>query len=169
MVEFETWAALVNGAETAVEFILKQDVAPVAEDILRAHIIHDIYEAYTPKQNGWVNNTTYERRRELPERVVSRLIRDGATQTSHLDTLAITSLATPSKPIVKGSTFTEDPIEGRYGGSFLALLESGRMGIWRGGFPRPAVTNAERDMKTNKAVRDAIRNGIKREMENKRW
>lgn len=163
--EFETWGELINGAETVVEFILKQDVAPVAEDILRTHIINDIYKAYTPKENGWVNSkgekATYERRWDLPKKVASKLSRD-VGQSSHYDTLIITSLAKPTTPVVKGSVFTE---MNKDGGSFLALLESGRMGIWRNGFPRPAVSNAERNMKRSRLITRAIKQGIKREME----
>ena len=148
---FSDWASLVSAVDQKATAILKQDVAPVAEDILKKHIKSDIYNAYTPKPNGWVNGTTYQRRHVL-EGAVTSLMPDPHT-------LIVTSTATASPAVVPGWSF-----HNRYPGAFLKLLESGNMGIWRGGFPRPAVSNTEADFETNKKLHSAIKNGIKREI-----
>lgn len=38
------------------------------------------------------------------------------------------------------------------------------MGIWRGGFPRPAVTNTQNEIDTSQEIKSAIQNGIQREI-----
>lgn len=153
---FGDWDSLVDAVSKAASTVLKNDVAPVAEDILVKHIKSDIYGVYTPKQNGWVTPggtpTTYARRHVLEGAVTSYLIGNN-------DTLFVTSRATASQPIVKGYSFRN-----RYDGSFLKLLESGNMGIWRGGFPRPAVSNTQNEIDTSRKITSAIRQGIQREI-----
>lgn len=51
---FSDWESLVSAVDAKATKILQKDVAPVAEDILKKHIKSDIYDAYTPKTNGWV-------------------------------------------------------------------------------------------------------------------
>lgn len=152
--EFSDWGELVNAVDDAAVRILKEDVAPVAENILRKHIKSDIYDAYTPKENGWVSGTTYQRRYSLYDSISSSIING--------DTLLTTSYATASPAVVKGWSF-----HNRYPGSFLKLLESGNMGIWRGGFSRPAVGNAQTEIGTSSRISTAIIKGIKREIETK--
>lgn len=153
---FADWDSLVNAVNKVASNVLKNDVAPVAEDILVKHIKSDIYDAYTPKQNGWVTPqglpTTYVRRHVLEGSVTSYLI-------GNKDTLFVTSRATASQSVVKGHSFRN-----RYDGSFLKLLESGNMGIWRGGFPRPAVKNTQDDIDRSRRITSAIRQGIQREI-----
>lgn len=150
--DFET---LANAVDKAAVDILTTDVAPVAEDILRKHIQKDIYEAYTPKENGWISTdghrTTYERRYDLGEAVTSYMSGD--------HTLMITSRAKASPAVVKGYRFRD-----KYDGAFLELLESGHMGIWRKGFPRPAVSNAQKEIDNSRHIAAAIRRGITREI-----
>ena len=66
MTDYANWEALTAAAQKKCEGILQRDVAPVAAEILRKHILSDIYGAYTPKQNGWVGGSTYQRRFVLP-------------------------------------------------------------------------------------------------------
>lgn len=153
------WDALVFHTNNAAEKILKEYVAPVAEDILRRHIQTDIYDAYTPKTNGWVSSDgkreTYQRRHVL-ERAVRSVLEDD-------NTLLVTSTARPSPSVVKGHNFIN-----RYDGSFLELIQSGHTGIWKGGFPRPAVRNTEADFKDfdkGKRLGSVIQYGIRREIE----
>ena len=153
---FDDWDSLVKAANKAASKVLTRDVSPVAKDILAKHIKSDIYDVYTPKENGWVTSdgspTTYERRHVLENSLTTYLVDDNMT-------LLVSSTATASKSVVKGYSFRN-----RYDGSFLKLLESGNMGIWRGGFPRPAVANAQAEIDTSRKIASAIKQGIQREI-----
>jgi len=148
---FSDWDELVNAVDNKATKILQIDVAPVAENILKKHIKSDIYDAYTPIENGWVNGKTYERRHVLEDAITSIL------QDKH--TILITSTATASPAVLSGWSF-----HNRYPGAFLKLLESGNMGIWRGGFPRPAVSNTQDEIDTSREIKSAIQKGIQREI-----
>lgn len=148
---FSDWESLVSAVDAKATQILQRDVAPVAEDILKKHIKSDIYDVYTPKPNGWVNGTTYQRRNAL-EQAVTTIVQDKHT-------ILVTSTATASPAVLSGWSF-----HNRYPGSFLKLLEVGNMGIWRGGFPRPAVTNTQNEIDTSQEIKSAIQNGIQREI-----
>ena len=150
---FDNWAALEAATKHAARRVLKQDVAPIAEELLRKHIETDIYGVYRPKPNAWVNGTTYERRYVLPATTVS--IFEGE------DEMIVTSTAAPSKPVRPGHSFNHSEP-----GAFLKLLQSGHMGIWRGGFARPAVRNTQREIDGSVKIRQAILQGIKREIGN---
>lgn len=148
---FSDWESLVSAVDAKATQILQRDVAPVAEDILKKHIKSDIYDVYTPKQNGWVNGTTYQRRHAL-EQAVTTIVQDKHT-------ILVTSTATASPAVLSGWSF-----HNRYPGAFLKLLEVGNMGIWRGGFPRPAVTNTQNEIDISQEIKSAIQNGIQREI-----
>lgn len=148
---FSDWEELVSAVDAKASKILKQDIAPIAEDILKRHIKSDIYDAYTPKENGWVNSTTYQRRHVLEDGITT------IVQDRH--TILVTSIATASPAVLSGWSF-----HNRYPGSFLKLLEVGNMGIWNGGFPRPAVANTQNEIDSSNAIRNAIKSGIKREV-----
>lgn len=148
---FSDWDDLVNAVDSKLSVILEKDVAPIAEEILNKHIKSDIYDAYTPKENGWVNGTTYQRRHLLEDAVTSMLIDS--------NTLLVTSTTTASPSIINGWSF-----HNRYPGAFLKLIESGNTGIWKSGFPRPAVTNAQEEIDDSNKITSAIKQGIKREI-----
>lgn len=150
--DFGSWEELVNAVNYEAKNILLADVAPVAKEVFKEHIQTDIYDAYTPKENGWVGHKTYERRYVLPDNVIAML--------EDSETLVVTSIATASKPIVKGSIF-----EDREVGAFLHMIEYGDMGIWKKGFPRPAVKKTEADFKKNREIEAAIKRGIKNRIE----
>ena len=139
-VYYDDWDSLVKAAENSAKKILETDVAPVA------------------KENGWVTPTgeptTYTRRHVLENSITSYMLSDNCT-------LLVTSTATASKAIVPGYSFRN-----RYDGSFLKLLEVGDMGIWSGGFPRPAVKKTQDEFDQGVKVNRAIKNGIKREIGN---
>lgn len=149
MPDYSSWEELCDAAQKKCHDILKRDVAPVAKDIVKKHIQHDIYDAYTPIQNGWVGGKTYQRRHILGGSVYYTFIHD--------DEIMVTSNATASKSVVPGYSF-----HNRRPGSFLKLLETGRMGIWKNGFPRPAIGNAQKEIDKSSAIRDAIRSGLNR-------
>lgn len=160
---YSDWDSLVAAVDGRTKIILKKNVAPVAKDILTKHINKDIYGAYTPKTNGWVTvtsgkhwiRTTYKRRYSLISGVYTELKDD--------HTLFVTSKAKASPSVVKGYSFRT-----RYDGAFLKLLESGNMGIWRGGFARPAIKNTQEEFdREDGRVASAIKDGIKREIEGK--
>lgn len=158
---FSDWESLVSAVDAKATKILQKDVAPVAEDILKKHIKSDIYDVYTPKTNGWVLKVgqtangrdkyvraTYQRRNDLIDAVYSRMMGE--------HTLFITSKAKVNTPV--------SGVFANHEGAFLELLESGNMGLWRGGFPRPAVSNAQSDIDTSRDIKSAIKNGIQREI-----
>ena len=102
------------------------------KNVLYRHIQSDIYGAYTPKPGGWVGGQTYARRHSLS--------RDSLVAINEPDgTITITSTAVPGTPVGRGSVSSEP-------GSLLKLIESDRHGLWRGGFPRPAVSNAQSEI-----------------------
>lgn len=148
---FSDWDSLIKAVDDKAENVLKKDVAPIAEELLRKHIKSDIYDVYTPRENAWVNGSTYQRRHVLEESITSFM--------SDKNTLLITSPATASPAIVKGWSF-----HNRYPGAFLKLLESGNMGIWKRGFPRPAVSNTQDEIDQSPKIKSAIKQGIQREI-----
>ena len=149
---YDNWDSLVAAANRKCADILKRDVVPVADEIVKRHIEQDIYAAYTPKPGAWVNGTTYERRRELPGSLI-HIYSDGGNE------VLITSEAKASKSVVKGYSFRH-----RRPGAFLSLFESDNTGIWNGGFARPAISNAQREIDGSRAIQDAIKAGIAREI-----
>lgn len=157
MPDYDSWESLVAAAEEKCSKILESDVRPVLEKIVLRHIFEDIYSAYQPKEGGWVNRTTYGRRFSLlDEKNLYHELQDGGS------TLMVTSWATPSPAVVPGWSF-----HNRRPGAFLQLLESDNLGIWHGGFPRPAITNAQRDVdrqveSTSSEIGSAIVRGIER-------
>ena len=130
---YDSWASLEAPIKNECNQIIETEIVPKAEEILRKHIASDIYGAYTPKPGAWVNGTTYSRRHVLEGSVYSRKEGEGR--------YLVTSDASASPSVVPGYSFSP-----RGAGSFLALLESGNMGIWRGGFARPAVGNAQKEV-----------------------
>lgn len=151
--DFDSWESLVAAVESGVKDILIADVAPVAEDILRKHIESDIYGAYSPKNGGWFAGRYYEsaynRRHVLDNSIKSTM--ENATS------MMVTSSAPANQSLVPGYSFSN-----RYDGGFLQMLENGDMGIWRKGFPRPAVSNAQKEIDSSSKIRAAIKSGIKR-------
>ena len=155
-------AQLEAEARRAVDDMLKNDISVFTEAILKQHIWNDIYWAYVPKQGGWTlagsrgngqreADGTYKRRYSLPRSVYSALVESGVLMT--------TSKA-KRRPSVKGN----HPQTG-VPGEFLLLLEgdsgkyNGGMGIWQGGFPRPAVSRAQEEI--NQTMPAVIRKYLK--------
>lgn len=164
MIECSDWEQLVAEAQKACNKILEDDVAPVAKKILGEHILSDIYspDVYTPKPNGWVikvgskngkpiwQRATYKRRNKLPTKL-----------TAELDGSGVLVVSSTERPMT--------PVRGKFGyvnrlkyGSLLYLLESDDMGLWRGGFPRPALTNAQNEMADSPKISQKIEAGIKK-------
>lgn len=116
--------------EASLPKAMEEYVAPFVEDVLSEHVESDIYDVYTPKENGWVNGT-YHRRHALTWNIKS-VVKDGVMST--------TSVAEPSRSITGAATW------GSKDGAFFDLLASGNMGLWRGGFPRPAIPKAQAEV-----------------------
>lgn len=150
MPTYEDWTSLVSAAQKRCAKILEKDVAPRMKEIVRAHIESDIYAAHTPRPGAWVGGSTYQRRRQLPGSLVHYMLSD--------EEVMVSSEAKVSKPVVKGYSFHH-----RRPGAFLQLLESGNMGVWRSGFPRPAISNAQREIDRSSSIKNAITRGLKRE------
>lgn len=152
---YDNWDDLVTAVQDHCTKILEDDVCPVVEEIVLRHIHDDIYSVYKPKPGRWVNGTTYERRYSLlDKRNMYHEMQDNGR------TLMVTSVAKASPSVVKGYSF-----HNRRPGAFLSLLESGNMGIWFGGFPRPAISNAQREIdkglsSVHSAIGAAIQSGL---------
>ena len=129
-----------SAVEAAIPIVAEEDIAPYVEDILSSHIESDIYGVYTPKPNGWVNGT-YHRRHALTGGIQS--VFDGTT-------LSTTSVAAPSASVTGAATW------GSRTGAFFDLLASGNMGLWRGGFARPAVDKAQAEVDGSMSVLENI-------------
>lgn len=148
-----SWEGLVKAIEKEIPKILVEDVAPYVWEVLKKHIETDIYDAYTPKPGAWVHGTTYQRRHMLNADENKVVLMEGK------DTVVVTSGANASPSVVKGYSFRN-----RYSGSFLALIESGNTGIWRGGFPRPAVANTEAELDKSNEFHDMIDEALYRRL-----
>lgn len=153
MPEFKSWEELTAAVSNEIPSILLNDVASVAEEIVRKHILSDIYGAYTPKDGGWFAGrrfeTAYERRHILESSIHSRM--ESPTM------MLTTSYATANQSLVPGYHFVN-----RYPGAFLQMLENGNMGIWTKGFPRPVISNAQKEIDRSSAIQRAIQRGVKR-------
>lgn len=154
---FDSWDTLTEAVQHRCKTILDKDVAPIAKKIVRNHIETDIYGVYTPRDLGWVDSNwlraTYERRYSLLKR--GAIYHKFTTDKS--DEIMITSDAKASPAVVKGWSFRH-----RYAGAFLKLLETGNMGIWSGGFPRPAIGNAQKEINRSSEIRRVIQQGLDR-------
>lgn len=158
------WAALVKAVKSKIPSVLEH-VAPTAEKALNKRMEKDIYKAYKPKVNGWISEdgktrATYQRRYSLKGTAYSLLPKGS-------NTLTVTAFAWPRDPIVKGWVFVD-----KQEGAFLEMLEKGarrgRLGIWVGGFNRPAVGNLQKEINDGTGngllINRAIRDGITKEI-----
>lgn len=150
-----TYEGLCLEAQNRCRLILEEYVAPVATEIVKKHIQRDIYDKYTPKKGAWVNGSTYERRYSL--------LQDGAgdgiyTSIVAPDEILITSDTRANDSVVRGRRFTTE-----YPGAFLAFFEQNNFGVWKNGFPRPAISNAQKEIDKSSAINQAIQRGIEQE------
>lgn len=150
--QYEDWDSLTSAVQSRCKQILDKQVAPIAKRIVKKHIQTDIYDAYTPKEDGWVSGgkrETYKRRYSLLKRgtLYHTFIKD--------DEILVTNDVHAMPAIVKGWSFRH-----RYPGAFLKLLEIGNMGIWRGGFPRPAISNAQKEIDKSSEIRKVIKRAL---------
>lgn len=152
---YDNWEALTSAADEQCKKILKTYVLPVVKEIVKRHIQSDIYSVYAPKANAWVNGGTYIRRYSLlnDANIYHEFQDDGTT-------LMVTSSAAPSPSIKKGYSF-----HNRRPGAFLQLFESGNFGFLNYTsayhFPRPAITNAQKEIDSGRGVNAAVNKGIK--------
>lgn len=149
---FEDIDDLVNAVSSVNSDDVIQRVANEVEAILLKHIKSDIYDVYTPKEGAWVGGTTYQRRHVLESGIKTTLEEDG--------TLLTTSDAPAGQCVVKGYNFSNAD------SGFLQLLESGHMGIWRNGFARPVIANAQKEVDESTKIRSILENEMKRVMNN---
>lgn len=153
MPDFDSWEALCAAVDNSVKDILLNDVAPVAEEILRKHIEKDIYGAYSPHNGGFfagrMFDTPYSRRHVLEGGIKSEM--------ESKDSMMVTSYADANQSLIPGYHFASS-----YPGAFLQLLESGNMGCWKKGFARPAVANTQKEIDSSPKIERAIKKGIKR-------
>lgn len=118
----------------------EETVSAVEEEVKRIllkHIKEDIYDNDARSDTGW-HGGKYPRRHVLENNIVS--YRDG-------NTIIVTSEASAGQSPVKGQTFSNKD------SGFLRLLESGHMGFWKKGFPRPAVPNAQDEVDNSPVIK----------------
>lgn len=142
VVWFDDVDDLISSISSAPSDEIVRAVASEVETILLKHIKSDIYGAYTPREGAWVGGSTYQRRHVLEGNIKSTLEADG--------TLITTSDAPAGQSVVRGYNFSNAD------SGFLQLLESGHMGIWKHGFARPVVANAQREVDESPKIRAII-------------
>ena len=147
---FDDLETLMTHVGGDIPVSVSEDVAREVEKILRKHIQSDIYGAYRPQSGMWVYGTTYVRRSYLEDYVYHEILPDG--------TLLVSSNAVANQSIVPGYEFSNEE------NGFLQLLESGHMGIWRNGFPRPVIANAQKEADNSPVIRAIAEKGMEREM-----
>lgn len=138
--EYNSVEEFLSAVEAAIPTVAEEYIAPYVEDVLSAHIESDIYGVYTPKPNGWVHGT-YHRRHALT---------GGIQSVFKGDVLSTTSTAAPSPSVTGAATW------GSSDGAFFDLLASGNMGLWRGGFPRPAIPKAQAEIDASMDILDRL-------------
>lgn len=134
----------ISASGDMIKDVAINDVAPIVEEILVRHIYRDIYGAYTPRE--------YKRRYMMSDgdALVVKMLDDS--------TLFVTINAKPDGTWTGSSSWTP-----RYDGSFLEMLEKGDLGWWKKGFPRPAVSNAQKEVDENRdKINAAIARGLNR-------
>ena len=143
--------------EKDTRLILEKYVKPVMQEILLEHIREDIYgSSPTSSYAGRPAKTPYDKA-GLPSPnwyVRSYNLLDAGNLFTEIDgnTIYMTSNAQPPT-VWSGSWSATD-------GGFLALLEGGDLGMWRKGFPRPALSNAQKEVDRSQAIRSAINKGF---------
>lgn len=130
----------LSAVEAAIPTVAEEYIAPYVEDVLSAHIESDIYGVYSPKPDGWVHGT-YSRRHALT---------GGIQSVFKGNVLSTTSVAAPSPSVTGAATW------GSAEGAFFDLLASGNMGLWRGGFARPAIPKAQAEIDGSMDVLDRL-------------
>lgn len=147
----ETYDELIAQAQAVVDEALNNEIGLWGRGVLQASIWNDVYRAYTPRPYGWVAYTgqqdengnpvyrkgvTYKRRYDLPSSVYSELKEPG-----------VLFISTKAKP--RPSIWPTSSYDNNRAGAFLELLagnpskKNGGMGLWHGGFPRPALKHAQ--------------------------
>lgn len=162
----DTWDSLVVGVNGGLETVLTNEVAPVLSDMLFDQIKKDIYGAYTPKAGGWVDVSTIPWRKGVTYERRQSLLGNYAYIFEDFNELTVTSTANPAPSVGKIKFVAEEP------GAFLKMLESENIAnsLWHGGFPRPAVSNAQRKVDSflrgsHNKLTGAISRGIKKYIE----
>lgn len=152
--EYDGFPALAAGVNDVISDILynggSSSVAVAAKKIYLKHVQNDVYSAYTPKEGKWVGGTTYIRRYTLEHGAYVKM--------EDPTTLIASSDAEADDCVVPGYFFSNE------NQGFLRLIESGNTGIWKHGFPRPFVTNAQKEFDSSSEISRAIQNEINRVM-----
>lgn len=150
MSDYDNFNDLISAIESKIPQVLEDYAVPVMKDILCQHIYTDIYQSYVPTPNGWIGGSTYQRRRNLPNSLYDIIEREDDGYVA-----MVTSNETFS-PIISGYSFNNNYNPG----AFLEMIETGNMGIWKSGFPRPAVSNAQKEINTSSQLKEAIQKGL---------
>ncbi len=152
--EYDSFSALAAGVNGVIPDILynggRSSVATIAHAIYLKHVEHDVYDVYTPKVGGWIDHTTYRRDYNL--------VWGAETKMENQTTLISTSQADADESVVPGYVFSNE------NQGFLRLIESGHTGIWACGFPRPFVTNTQKEFDSSSKISNAIQREINRVM-----
>lgn len=131
-------ASDVKGYEVTDSKIAR--IAAEGERIFIKHAQHDVYNAYTPKPGAWKGGNTYDRRYSLVNTVTHKV--DKRNGEIH-----ITANTRARTPIVRSSSLYSSGGDGA-SGAFFRIIEApaGHHGIWKRGFSRPFIQNAQREV-----------------------
>lgn len=162
MPSFSDINSLCQAVENTFPNILENQVYPVAVEIFRKHVDSDIYGAYTP-------SSLYARRGNIGSNIYREITTSGVGGYE----LGITS-AEPAydqwvwkstKKSGNGTQYIYKNVPNgwteQFPGAFMKMLEGTNFGLWKGGFPRPVITNTQNEYSTSSAVKAAIKAGIK--------
>lgn len=146
--------ALIKAIKGDISAGLNTTIAPAVKDIITKRLQRDVY-SYRLKPNGWgkkVNGvwkrSTYERRRALENNLISEV------DVSDCE-LLVTSNALPNDSRTKGAP--KNWFHAQENGAFFLLLERKNPGLWAGGFRRPVIRNAQREVSKNKKIDRAFK------------
>lgn len=157
------WDELVLDVQDRCREILKDDVSPVVEKMLKDHIWKDVYLAYKRKENEreiWPHDNydfkmhIYPRRYQLMKKVYTEMYTEIDAGDKYVG-ISTTSKESANTPVVEGWVFVND-----HPGAFLEMLESGHTGIWKGGFARKPITNTQNEINTSSKIRSIIDKGL---------
>lgn len=150
-------------SKSIVNDIMMNEVADKVAEILLKHIQSDIYDAYSPKVTRWGSW------RATPPgwvRLNDREVQYSRRGSLMYDALGMYRAMQGDELFVTADAEANEAVYGSWSpqghGSFLQMLESGPGPVWKGAFPRPAISNAQEEVDSSPEIQEAFRRGLKR-------
>lgn len=171
MDNYDNYTDLVDDIKQEYTRRLVDEIKPIVFDILRKHIQTDIYDVYTPRENGWVEYdeaagkwrrwVTYKRRYGLLDTGKEYYTVEDNSSGNAVSLTLFATIDEQVSPFPRKHAFKYSDH-----GAFLKLLEVGRLGIFTaarfGGspFPRPAVSNAQAEIDKDPRIKAIINRAV---------